>query len=227
MIKLHEINKFYDVGEEKLHVLNNINLTINQGEFVAIMGASGSGKSTLVNLLGFIDRVYEGDYLFEEESLITSSDTKLSQIRNQNVGFIFQNFKLIENNTVFENVELPLLYSGLSTRKTSEKVKAVLQKMGILDKINKYPKQLSGGQQQRVAIARAMINDPKFIIADEPTGALDTVTSNEILTLFKQLNVESGVTIIMVTHDNEAAQYCQRIITLLDGKIIKDGGHLL
>lgn len=168
---------------------------------VAIMGPSGSGKSTLINLLGFIDRKFEGTYLFEGESLVASSDDRLSKVRNQTVGFVFQNFSLIENNTVYENVELPLLYGGYSFSQTKEKVMAALKIVGLEGKEDKYPKQLSGGQQQRVAIARSIINNPKFIIADEPTGALDTHTSEEIMKLFEELNQQDGATIILVTHD--------------------------
>ncbi|MCC4313266.1 ABC transporter ATP-binding protein [Carnobacterium maltaromaticum] len=222
MIELKDINKFYLSGEETFHVLRNIQLSIEEREFLAIMGPSGSGKSTLINLLGFIDRKFDGTYLFEGESLKNTSDNNLSKIRNQTVGFVFQNFSLIENNTVFENVELPLLYNGYTSRNTKEKVHSILEKVGILDKAQKYPKQLSGGQQQRVAIARALVNNPKFIIADEPTGALDSITSEEILTLFKELNEKEGVTIILVTHDLESVQYCQRLVKILDGKIIED-----
>jgi putative ABC transport system ATP-binding protein len=186
------------------------------------MGPSGSGKSTLINLLGFIDKSFEGEYLFEGESFITWSDDALSKIRNQTVGFVFQNFSLIENNTVYENVELPLLYNGYSFHQTKQKVLAALEMVGLTDKATKYPKQLSGGQQQRVAIARAVINEPKFIIADEPTGALDTHTSEEIMKLFVQLNQEKKATIILVTHDPEMIPYCTRLIQIRDGAIMED-----
>lgn len=222
MITLQNVNKYYKTDEESLHVLNNIDLQIEKGEFVAVMGPSGSGKSTLINLIGFIDRKFEGTYLFEGESLINSSDDKLSKIRNQSVGFVFQNFSLIENNTVYENVELPLLYNGFGFGKTRKKVLSVLEKVGIRDKAKKHPKQLSGGQQQRVAIARALVNSPKFIIADEPTGALDTGTSTEIMELFQELNRTEGVTIILVTHNPEMIQYCSRLISIRDGQIIED-----
>lgn len=201
MIDLIGINKYYKNAEETLHVLKDVNLHVSQGEMVAIMGPSGSGKSTLINLLGFIDRKFEGTYLFEGESLVASSDDRLSKVRNQTVGFVFQNFSLIENNTVYENVELPLLYGGYSFSQTKEKVMAALKIVGLEGKEDKYPKQLSGGQQQRVAIARSIINNPKFIIADEPTGALDTHTSEEIMKLFEELNQQDGATIILVTHD--------------------------
>lgn len=222
MIDLININKYYKNDEESLHVLKNINLHISPGEIVAIMGPSGSGKSTLINLLGFIDRKFDGDYLFEGESLLASSDDVLSKVRNQTVGFVFQNFSLIENNTVFENVELPLLYNGYGLHQTKERVLDALDKVGLKDKADKHPKQLSGGQQQRVAIARALINQPKFIIADEPTGALDTHTSAEIMQLFVDLNKKEDATIILVTHDPELVPYCDRLISIRDGAVIED-----
>jgi len=222
MIELKKINKYYKNEGESLHVLKNIYLEIKSGEMVAIMGPSGSGKSTLINLIGFIDNKFEGHYLFEGQSLIDVNDDCISKVRNQTVGFIFQNFSLIENNTVFENIELPLLYAGLSPFQTKEKVLLMLKKVGLSGKEYKYPKQLSGGQQQRVAIARALINNPKFIIADEPTGALDTQTSEDIMMLFSSLNKDDNVTIIMVTHNPEVISYCHRLIQIRDGSIIED-----
>lgn len=222
MIELKHINKYYRNDEEVLHVLKDINVKADAGEMIAIMGPSGSGKSTLINLLGFIDTKFEGQYLFEEENLVATTDDRLSKIRNQMVGFVFQNFSLIENYTVYENVELPLLYNGYNFHQTKEKVMAVLEKVGIADKAEKHPRQLSGGQQQRVAIARALINQPKFIIADEPTGALDTHTSNEIMELFKELNRRDQVTIFLVTHDPEVVPYCTRLVRIRDGAITED-----
>ena len=222
MISLVNVNKYYKNDEESLHVLKNINLAIAPGEMIAIMGPSGSGKSTLINLLGFIDKQFEGQYLFEGKALLTSSDEILSKIRNQTVGFVFQNFSLIENNTVFENVELPLLYNGYKFHQTEEKVRAVLKKVGLSDKADKHLKQLSGGQQQRVAIARALINQPKFLIADEPTGALDSHTSEEIMKLFVDLNTQDQVTIIIVTHNPDMVPNCSRLISIRDGEIIED-----
>lgn len=222
MIDLRNINKYYSSADESLHVLKDINVQVAAGEMVAIMGPSGSGKSTLINLLGFIDTKFSGEYLFEGENLVTSSDDRLSKIRNQVVGFVFQNFSLIENNTVYENVELPLLYGGYGFQQTKKQVMAVLEKVGIADKADKFPKQLSGGQQQRVAIARALVNQPKFVIADEPTGALDTQTSEEIMDLFHGLNQKDGTTILLVTHDPEVVPYCSRLISIRDGAIIED-----
>ncbi|MGM0213731.1 ABC transporter ATP-binding protein [Enterococcus sp. AZ109] len=221
MIKLEHIYKFYETGGTKLNVLDDINFSIDAGEFVAIMGPSGSGKSTLINLLGFIDRSFDGHYYFKGREIAEFKDEELSEIRNQSVGFVFQNFSLIENLTVAENVELPLLYNGAKHNETQKKVKAALARVGLADKLNQLPKQLSGGQQQRVAIARALINQPSFIIADEPTGALDTQTTDEIMQLFKQLN-EEGVTIILVTHDPETVIYCDRLLKIRDGKMLEE-----
>ena len=222
MIELKNINKYYRTGGEILHVLKDFSLTINEGEFVAVMGPSGSGKSTLINLLGFIDSKYEGEYLYNGKSQDIKNDDNLSRIRNEMVGFVFQNFSLIETNTVLENVELPLLYKGYSSKAAEKIVMDFLRKVGIEEKRDKLPKHLSGGQQQRVAIARAMVNSPKFIIADEPTGALDFNTSTEIMRLFQTLNKEENVTIILVTHDQTMANYADRIIRIFDGRIIED-----
>ncbi|WP_207695100.1 ABC transporter ATP-binding protein [Enterococcus sp. DIV0212c] len=222
MIKLENINKFYSLEEEKLHVLKDVNFEIKEKEFVAVMGPSGSGKSTLINLIGFIDKKFEGKYLFEGKEITDFSDKELSAIRNKSVGFVFQNFSLIENNTVFENVELPLLYNGSAYTNTKERVQEVLEKVGLGEKGSKYPKQLSGGQQQRVAIARAIVNSPRFIIADEPTGALDSKTSDDIMQLFQDLNKEEGVTIILVTHNPDMVSYCGRLIRVKDGVIVEE-----
>ncbi|MGM0165854.1 hypothetical protein IGI39_000805 [Enterococcus sp. AZ135] len=222
MIELKNINKYYRNDEESLHVLKDINLKADAGEMIAVMGPSGSGKSTLINLLGFIDTKFDGEYLFEDENLVTTTDDRLSKTRNEMVGFVFQNFSLIENYTVYENVELPLLYNGYGFHQTKERVMSALEKVGIADKSEKHPRQLSGGQQQRVAIARALINQPKFIIADEPTGALDTHTSNEIMDLFKELNRRDHATIFLVTHDPEVVPYCTRLVKIRDGAITED-----
>lgn len=223
MIEMTGINKYYTVDQEKIHVLKDISLTIQEQEFVAVMGPSGSGKSTLINTISFLDGEFEGTYRFNQENPYRFKDEKLSALRNESVGFVFQAFQLIDNNTVMENVALPLLYGGMKQRKTKPLVMEALKKVGIADKYNKLPKQLSGGQQQRVAIARAIVGNPKFIVADEPTGALDSKTSNEIMALFKRLNEEEKVTILMVTHDPDAAAQCQRIITVKDGELVKEG----
>lgn len=220
---MENINKFYIADQERIHVLKDIQLTIAEHEFVAVMGPSGSGKSTLINTISFLDGDFEGMYRFEGEDAYRFNDEKLSALRNKSVGFVFQSFQLIANNTVMENVALPLLYGGMKQKQTKPLVMEALRKVGIADKANKLPKQLSGGQQQRVAIARAIVGNPKFIVADEPTGALDSHTSEEIMQLFKRLNEEEKVTILMVTHDQEAAAYCQRIITVKDGEIREVG----
>ena len=221
MIKLEHVYKYYETGDTQLTVLEDVNFSIAAGEFVAIMGPSGSGKSTLINLLGFIDRHFDGRYLFNGREIGDFKDEELSEIRNRSVGFVFQNFSLIENLSVAENVELPLLYKGAKHNETQKKVKDALKRVGLSEKLDQLPKQLSGGQQQRVAIARALINQPNFIIADEPTGALDTHTTDEIMQLFKQLNDE-GVTIILVTHDPETVVYCDRLLKIRDGKMIAE-----
>ncbi|ARD75954.1 ABC transporter ATP-binding protein [Staphylococcus xylosus] len=222
MIELVDINRYFKNGDEENHILKDINININEGEFIAIMGPSGSGKSTLINILGFIDRGYEGDYLFNGENYKKTSDNQLSDIRNKTVGFVFQNFKLIQNNTILENVSIPLVYAGLGSQERKQRVVDTLHDVGLYDKENLVPNKLSGGQQQRVAIARAIINQPKFIIADEPTGALDSKTSKDIMELFMKLNKEYNTTMIMVTHDRKVADKADRIIHILDGRVQRE-----
>nr|WP_263314713.1 ABC transporter ATP-binding protein [Mammaliicoccus sp. Marseille-Q6498] len=222
MIELQDINRHFKNGDKENHILKDINIKINEGEFIAIMGPSGSGKSTLINILGFIDRGYEGNYLFCNENYKEVSDNKLAHIRNKTVGFVFQNFKLIQNNTILENVSIPLLYSGCSAQERKERVIKALHDVGLYDKEMLVPNKLSGGQQQRVAIARAVVNQPKFIIADEPTGALDSKTSKDIIDLFLKLNKDYKTTIIMVTHDRKVAEQANRIIHILDGRVQKE-----
>ncbi|MEX2948317.1 ABC transporter ATP-binding protein [Staphylococcus warneri] len=219
MIELKKINRHFKNGDETNHILKDIDIHIDEGEFIAIMGPSGSGKSTLINILGFIDRGYEGDYLFNGENYKKASDNRLATIRNHTVGFVFQNFKLIQNNTILENVSIPLIYNGMSSKDRKAKVLKGLEDVGLHQKEDLLPNKLSGGQQQRVAIARAIINEPKFIIADEPTGALDSKTSKDIMDLFVSLNKEKGTTMIMVTHDREVANKADRIIHILDGRV--------
>ncbi|WP_368880186.1 ABC transporter ATP-binding protein [Staphylococcus haemolyticus] len=222
MIELVDINRHFKNGDEQNHILKDININIKEGEFIAIMGPSGSGKSTLINILGFIDRGYEGDYLFNGENYKQSSDNHLAEIRNKTVGFVFQNFKLIQNNTIMENVSIPLVYAGLGPQARKERVTRTLHDVGLYDKENHIPNKLSGGQQQRVAIARAIINQPKFIIADEPTGALDSKTSKDIMELFMKLNKEYNTTMILVTHDRKVADKADRIIHILDGCVQRE-----
>ncbi|MBF0720281.1 ABC transporter ATP-binding protein [Mammaliicoccus sciuri] len=222
MINLVNVNRHFKNGEETNHILKNINISIDTGEFIAIMGPSGSGKSTLINILGFIDRGYTGEYLFDDENYQQVSDNKLAFIRNKTVGFVFQNFKLIQNNTIMENVSIPLLYSGMSSKERKQRVESVLKDVGIADKKHLVPNKLSGGQQQRVAIARSIVNKPKFIIADEPTGALDSQTSKDIMDLFVRLNREQNTTMIIVTHDRKVAEQADRVIHILDGRVQRE-----
>lgn len=222
MINLVNVNRHFKNGKETNHILKDINISIDTGEFIAIMGPSGSGKSTLINILGFIDRGYTGEYLFDDENYQQVSDNKLAFIRNKTVGFVFQNFKLIQNNTIMENVSIPLLYSGMSSKERKQRVESVLKDVGIADKKHLVPNKLSGGQQQRVAIARSIVNKPKFIIADEPTGALDSQTSKDIMDLFVRLNREQNTTMIIVTHDRKVAEQADRVIHILDGRVQRE-----
>lgn len=219
MIKLKNVSRSFKNGMETTQILKGITLNISKGEFISIMGPSGSGKSTLINILGFVDRGYEGEYTFKEENFQKTSDNKLADIRNKTVGFIFQNFKLIQNNTIFENVEVPLIYSDKEKKKRKKLINNILKEVGLKGKEKLLPNNLSGGQQQRVAIARAIVNNPEFIIADEPTGALDSQTSKEIMEMFLKLNSQYNTTIILVTHDKEVANKTERTINIIDGKI--------
>ncbi|MFR6017527.1 MAG: ABC transporter ATP-binding protein [Paraclostridium sordellii] len=221
VIELKNLQKRYKVGKEKLHVLKSINLTINQGEFVMIMGKSGSGKTTLLNILGFLDKFDDGSYFFEYNNVTNLNENKRSEFRNTNIGFVFQQFNLVETLNVFQNVELPMIYnSKFSKKERKERVERSLKVVGLLDKAKQKPLQLSGGQQQRVAIARALVNDPQIIFADEPTGALDSETGIEIMNLLKSLN-DSGKTVIMVTHDPDLTNYATKLINLKDGAIVE------
>lgn len=222
MIRLENINKYYQQGDSQFHVLHDINLNIDAGELVAIIGESGSGKSTLINIIGFLDDKFEGAYYYNNEPIHDYDRKDFSKLRNENVGFVFQNFKLLRDVSVAENVALPLLYAGKKRAEIKERVSEVLSKVGLAGYENKLPKNMSGGQQQRVSIARAIATNPKFLIADEPTGALDTQTSQEIMNLFKELNRESHTTIILVTHDPHVAEQCERVVTILDGHMMKD-----
>lgn len=222
MIELTNINKYYRQGDHRFHVLHDINLTVDQGEFVAIIGESGSGKSTLINIIGFLDDDFTGTYFYEGQPIHDYTRKQFSRLRNQNVGFVFQNFKLIRETTVAENVALPLLYAGQRRREVRERVTAVLDQVGLHGYEDQLPQNMSGGQQQRVSIARAIIGHPHFLIADEPTGALDTETSQEIMDLFKRLNRDEGTTIIMVTHDPHVAAQCERVVKIIDGHVVSD-----
>ncbi|RXT55743.1 ABC transporter ATP-binding protein [Lacticaseibacillus chiayiensis] len=221
MIDLQHVNKSYGQGATAFHVLKDINLHIDEGEFVAIMGPSGSGKSTLINIIGFLDTAFEGKYFFQDENVADFNATKASRMRNRHVGFVFQNFSLIHNLNIFENVLIPLSYGGHRRSEVRDRIAELLESVGLAGMENKLPRNLSGGQQQRVAIARALANSPQFLIADEPTGALDSHTSADIMQLFKELHRKGG-TIIMVTHDEHVAEQSDRMIKILDGQIISD-----
>lgn len=220
LITLDDVTKSYVLGKQRVTILKNVSLSIAEGDFVGIMGRSGSGKSTLVNLIGFLDRQFSGEYYFEEKLVDQYTDDELSKIRNEHVGFVFQNFGLIEAMTVTENVELPLLYAGIANQTKTQLVLESLRRVGLEGLEKQSVKLLSGGQRQRVAIARAIVNQPKFIIADEPTGALDSKTSLEIMKLFRDLNINHGVTIILVTHDVNLMTYCSREIKVPDGEVL-------
>lgn len=222
MIKLTNINKYYRQGDHRFHVLHDINLSVDQGELVAIIGESGSGKSTLINIIGFLDDDFSGTYFYEDHPIHDYTRKQFSHLRNQNVGFVFQNFKLIREATVAENVALPLPYAGKRRREIGDRVTAVLDQVGLHGYEDQLPQNMSGGQQQRVSIARAIVGHPHFLIADEPTGALDTETSQEIMNLFKRLNRDEGTTIIMVTHDPHVAAQCERVVKIIDGRVVSD-----
>ncbi len=206
-----------------MEALRGVSLTIRKGEFVALIGPSGSGKSTLMNTLGCLDRPTSGSYLLAGQEIATLSNNERAGVRNQRIGFVFQNFNLLARTSALENVELPMLYAkGVSARQRHQRAKELLHKVGLGDRMDHHPGQLSGGQQQRVAIARALVNNPAILMCDEPTGNLDTRTSKEVIQLFRTLNQEVGITVILVTHDQDVARAAERIIVLRDGEIVKD-----
>ena len=221
MINISSISKEYVMGDNKLLALNNVDVSIKEGEFVSIMGSSGSGKSTLMNIIGCLDVPSNGDYFFRENNISKFSSNKLAELRNKDIGFIFQNFNLLPRLNALENVILPLLYSGKSSKERTKLALLALENVGLKDRTHHRPNQLSGGQQQRVSIARAIAGTPKLILADEPTGALDSNTSLEIMKILNGLN-KTGITIVLVTHEDDIAKYGSRIIRMKDGKIIED-----
>lgn len=224
ILELKNIVKDYGKGEGLVTALRNVNLSINKGEMIAIMGPSGSGKSTLLNILGFLDKPTSGEYLFEGENVKNFNENHLAKYRNEKIGFVVQNFALIDDYTVYQNINIPLDYGKIKKSERKVRIKKIVEKVGLSEKINKLPKELSGGQNQRVAIARALINNPEIILADEPTGALDLNTGEEIMSIFKDLNKE-GKTIIIITHDKNIANKCNRIINIKDG-IVYEGDVL-
>ena len=221
MLEINQLHKSYSIGDSKLHVLKGIDLSVNQGEMVAIMGSSGSGKSTLLNIIGMLDEADEGVYILDQVPIKNLTEKKAAIYRNKFLGFIFQSFNLINYKNALENVALPLYYQGLKRKERQEKARFHLEKVGLLDWETHLPSELSGGQKQRVAIARALASDPKLILADEPTGALDTTTSYDIMAFLQQLNNE-GKTILIVTHEEDIAAMCKRIVRLRDGVIMED-----
>lgn len=227
LLNLQNIDKNY--GKEPLFVpvLKDVSLEVAQGDYIAIMGPSGSGKTTLMNIIGCLDRASEGTYLFEEEDISEMNDDALSDLRLNKIGFVFQNFNLLNSQTAQENVALPLIYAGINKEERNLRANVTLSKVGLADRTTFKPNQLSGGQKQRVAIARAIINNPKILLADEPTGALDQASGKQVMELFKALNDE-GVTIIMITHDANVASHAKKILHIIDGEIIenKQGGVL-
>jgi len=222
IIEAKDITKVYRLGDIDVNALRGVSLTIDRGEFVAIMGPSGSGKSTFMNILGCLDKPSNGEYLLEDVDIGNLDRDKLAAIRNKKIGFVFQGFNLLPRTSAIENVELPLLYDGIPARERREKALEALNKVGLEGRGDHHPNQLSGGQQQRVAIARALVNNAPIILADEPTGNLDTKTSAEIMEIFVKLNTQSNITIILVTHENDIAAYSKRIIRFLDGKVVSD-----
>ena len=221
MIRLESLRKSYKLGKEDVDVLKGIDLTINHGEFTAIMGPSGSGKSTIMNIIGCLDRPSNGEYFFNEKLVSEYDDKALAQVRNQSIGFVFQQFQLLPRLNALKNVELPMIYAGFKKKEREERAKEALEKVGLANRMYHLPNELSGGQKQRVAIARAIVNQPDLILADEPTGALDSKTSVQIMELFTLLNRE-GTTIVMVTHEPEVAVYAERKIHVLDGLVVKN-----
>ena len=221
IIELKEIYKRFYIGTpNELEVLHGISLTVQEGEFVAIVGASGSGKSTLMNIIGALDRPTEGSYILDGVDVNGAKDAELSKIRNKKIGFVFQTYNLISKTNALKNVEMPMLYAGMPGKQRVQRAKELLEMVGMGERMRHLPEELSGGQKQRVAIARAMANDPAIILADEPTGALDSVTGRKVMDLFHQLHDEAGKTIVLITHSPELAEETQRIVTIKDGHII-------
>lgn len=223
--KIIEVNnaiKTYQSGDEEFNALNDVSLTVYEGEFVAIMGASGSGKSTFMNMLGCLDKPNSGSYHLDGVDVLSKTQNELAKIRSQKMGFVFQGFNLISRTTALDNVCLPMIYLGIDEERRIKKAKEALRIVGLSGRENHLPNQISGGQQQRVAIARAIVNDPPLILADEPTGNLDTKTSIEVMEFFVSLNEKMGKTIVLVTHEPDIAEFCKRVVTFKDGNIISD-----
>ena len=222
IIQLDHIHKVYTMGDVEVHALRGVSLTITQGEFVAIMGASGSGKSTMMNIIGCLDRPTRGTYILDGEDVSQMSKDERADIRCQKIGFVFQGFNLLSRTSALENVELPMLYLGVDSAQRHERAMEALAAVGLSGREQNHPNQLSGGQQQRVAVARSLVNNPALILADEPTGNLDSRTSVEVMEIFQRLNRERGITLVLVTHEPDIAEYADRVIVFKDGKIKSD-----
>jgi putative ABC transport system ATP-binding protein len=222
VIRIDRVSKIYQTGDILVHALRGLSLSIHRGEFVAIMGPSGSGKSTLMNMIGCLDRPTKGKYFLEGVDVSTMGKAQLADVRNKRVGFVFQSFNLVSRTSALENVELPLLYAGVSSGERKRRAREALAIVGLSERERNMPNQLSGGQQQRVALARALVNNPSIILADEPTGALDTRTSVEVMEIFQRLNRERNLTVIIVTHESDIALYAERVIHVRDGRIASD-----
>ena len=224
LIRLESVHKTYDLGEQKVHALRGVSLEIRTGEFVAVMGASGSGKSTLMNILGCLDKPTRGHYFLDGTDVSQLTKVELARIRNRKLGFVFQQFNLLSRTSALENVELPTVYAGILPEEREKRARESLERVGLADRSGHYPSQLSGGQQQRVAIARALVNRPSILLADEPTGNLDSRTSVEIMEILQRLNEEEGLTVVLVTHEHDIAQYAKRALVFRDGKLRSDDG---
>lgn len=225
ILSMKNIVKSYLLGDEEQIILKEINLKVNRGEFISILGPSGSGKSTMMNIIGCLDNATSGDYVLSGQNIKNLSEDQLADIRSREIGFVFQSFQLLPRLTAQQNVELPMIYAGISSNERKVRAKQMLERVGLVQRLNHYPNQLSGGQQQRVAIARAISTDPTILLADEPTGALDQATSRQVIQLFKELNQE-GRTIIMITHDESIAKSASRIIRILDGHLLEEDTYV-
>ena len=223
LLEMADINKFYPMGEEQSHVLKDVCLSINEGEYLSVLGPSGSGKSTLMNIIGCLDTASSGRYTLHDREIEDLSEAELAAIRSREIGFVFQNSQLLPRLTALKNVEMPLIYAGVSPGERRRRARAMLERVGLSDRMGHYPNQLSGGQQQRVAIARALVGNPSLLLADEPTGALDQKTGKQVMALFQELN-EEGRTIIMITHDINIAAFARRTVHIIDGVLTEGGG---